>query len=270
MGLVDGQRILITGASQGLGAGIARTLADEGAAALLLTARSTARGSAVASAIRSAHPTVDVTFLPADLASPADVDALVRAADAADVTSIVNAAGDTSRGTLVSTARGAIEGTFAVNFTAPFLLAQAAVRRWTGAGYERGRIVNVGSSASRGGAAFLAAYSASKAALDCLTRNIAGAYAGAGVRCNGVAPDQIATEGEHAVMTGPWHGRREDWVAEADRASALGRILRPADIGGLVAFLLSDAAAMINGEGIDIGHQAPMGFVRGDVATPKE
>lgn len=86
MGLVDGQRILITGASQGLGAGIAHTLAAEGAATLLLTARSLPRGTAVAAALRAAHPAMDVTFLPADLAVPADVEAVVRAADAAAIT----------------------------------------------------------------------------------------------------------------------------------------------------------------------------------------
>lgn len=269
MGLVDGQRILITGASQGLGAGIAHTLATEGAATLLLTARSLPRGTAVAAALRAAHPAMDVTFLPADLAVPADVEAVVRAADAAAITCLVNAAGDTARGTVASTPRAELERSLAVNFTAPFLLAQGAIRRWAADGYERGRIVNVSSSASRGGAAFLAGYSASKGALDTLTRNIAGAYAAAGVRCNGVAPDQIVTEGEHAAMTGPWHGRPADWVATADRASVLGRILRPADIAGLVAFLLSDGASMINGEVIDIGHQAPMGYV-GKVEPPQQ
>lgn len=70
-------------------------------------------------------------------------------------------------------------------------------------GEEEGAVLPAGASSLSRGAAALAAYSASKGALDTLTRNIAGAYASAGVRCNGVAPDQIVTEGEHAVMTGP-------------------------------------------------------------------
>jgi NAD(P)-dependent dehydrogenase (short-subunit alcohol dehydrogenase family) len=103
--------------------------------------------------------------------------------------------------------------------------------------------------ASHGGESVLTAYSASKAALATLARNVAYQLQPDRIRVNGLNIGWTATEGEHGVQTDT--GRPAGWLAEADASRPFGRLLRPDDIAPIVTYLLSDAAQLVTGSVID-------------------
>jgi NAD(P)-dependent dehydrogenase (short-subunit alcohol dehydrogenase family) len=229
---LDGKVVLVTGATQGLGAAIARRAHALGAE-LVLTGRDERRGAAIAEELGA-------RFVAADLADPEAPGKIIG--DRLD--GLVNAAGLSTRGTLDDTSVELWDRLFAVNARAPFLLMQAAARvmRRSGRG---GSIVNIITMASHGGEPVLTAYAASKGALATLTRNAAYSLQPDRIRVNGLNIGWTATEGEHGVQTG------ENWLAEADASRPFGRLLRPHDIAPMVTYLLSDAAEMVTGSVID-------------------
>jgi NAD(P)-dependent dehydrogenase (short-subunit alcohol dehydrogenase family) len=235
---LDGKVVIVTGATQGLGAAIARRCAALGAS-LVLTGRDAARGEAI-------RDQLGAVFVPAELSDPDACRAVV--ATAGDrVDGLVNAAGLSTRGTLEDTSVELWDRLFAVNARAPFLLTQAVVPRMRRAG--GGSVVNIITMSSHGGQPELMAYSASKAALAVFTRNSGFSLQPDRIRVNGLNIGWTATDGEHVVQTG--EGASDDWLAAADASRPLGRLLRPDDIAPMVTHLLSDAAAMITGSVID-------------------
>jgi NAD(P)-dependent dehydrogenase (short-subunit alcohol dehydrogenase family) len=246
---LDGKVLVVTGATQGLGAEIAGRAATLGAAGLVICGRDADRGAAVAANLEAVG--CAVAFVRADLA---DADACVRVIAACDerfgrLDGLVNAAGLSTRGTLDDTSVELWDRLFAVNARAPFVLMQEAARIMR---RERrgGSVVNIITMASHGGEPVLTGYSASKAALATLTRNAGYQLQPDRIRVNGLNIGWTATEGEHAVQTGV--GRPEDWRAAADAGRPLGRLLRPdEDIAPMVTYLLSDAAQMITGSVMD-------------------
>ena len=235
---LDGKVVIVTGSTQGLGAAIARRAAALGAS-LVVTGRDEARGAAVAEELGA-------RFVAADLADPDAAGAIV-AACGERLDGLVNAAGLSTRGTLDDTSVALWDRLFAINARAPFLLMQAAARVMRRAG--GGSIVSIGTMASHGGEPALMAYSASKAALATLTRNVGYQLQPDRIRVNALNIGWTATEGEHGVQTGT--GQPADWLAEADASRPFGRLLRPADIAPMVTYLLSDAARMVTGSVID-------------------
>jgi NAD(P)-dependent dehydrogenase (short-subunit alcohol dehydrogenase family) len=242
---LDGMVVVVTGATQGLGASIARRAAALGAAGLVVCGRDAARGEAMCAELGT-----DALFVAADLADPAAAPAIVGACDErfGRLDGLVNAAGLSSRGTLDGTSVELWDRLFAINARAPFLLMQHAARVMR---RERrgGSIVNIITMASHGGEPVLTGYSASKGALAVLTRNAGYQLQPDRIRVNGLNIGWTATEGEHGVQTGT--GQPEDWLADADASRPLGRLLRPDDIAPMVTYLLSDAAAMVTGSVID-------------------
>jgi NAD(P)-dependent dehydrogenase (short-subunit alcohol dehydrogenase family) len=235
---LDGKVVIVTGATQGLGAAIARRCAALGAS-LVLTGRDATRGEAV-------RAELDAVFVPAELEDPDACRAVVAAAgDRID--GLVNAAGLSTRGSLEETSVALWDRLFAVNARAPFLLTQAVAPSMRRAG--GGSIVNIITMASHGGEPALMAYAASKAALAAFTRNAGYSLQPDRIRVNGLNIGWTATDGEHVVQTG--EGASEDWLAAADASRPLGRLLRPEDIAPMVTHLLSDAARMITGSVID-------------------
>jgi NAD(P)-dependent dehydrogenase (short-subunit alcohol dehydrogenase family) len=240
---LDGKVIVVTGATQGLGAAIARRCAVVGAAGIVVCGRDAARGEAIAAEL-------DGLFVAADLADPAAAATIVGACDEryGRLDGLVNAAGLSSRGTIDDTSVELWDRLFAINSRAPFLLIQHAARvmRRDGRG---GSVVNIITMASHGGEPVLTAYSASKGALAVLTRNAGYSLQPDRIRVNGLNIGWTATEGEHGVQTGV--GQPSDWLAEADASRPFGRLLRPGDIAPIVTYLLSDAAEMVTGSVID-------------------
>jgi NAD(P)-dependent dehydrogenase (short-subunit alcohol dehydrogenase family) len=242
---LDGKVLVVTGATQGLGAAIARRSAALGATGIVICGRDRARGEAVREALGC-----EAIFVAADLVDAEQCRAVVRACDErfGRLDGLVNAAGLSSRGTLEDTSAELWDRLFAVNARAPFVLTQEAARvmRRTGRG---GSVVNIITMASHGGEPALTGYSASKAALAALTRNAGYQLQPDRIRVNGLNIGWTATEGEHAVQTG--EGQPEDWRAAADASRPFGRLLTPEDIAPMVTYLLSDAAAMVTGSVID-------------------
>jgi NAD(P)-dependent dehydrogenase (short-subunit alcohol dehydrogenase family) len=240
---LDGKVVVVTGATQGLGAAIARRAAALGAAGVVVCGRDAARGEAVAEELGG-------LFVAADLADPRAGEIIVGVCDErfGRLDGLVNAAGLSTRGTLDDTSVEVWDRLFAVNARAPFLLMQHAARvmRREGRG---GSVVNIITMASHGGEPALTAYSASKGALAVFTRNAGYQLQPDRIRVNGLNIGWTATEGEHGVQTGV--GQPEDWLAEADASRPFGRLLRPSDIAPMVTYLLSDAAEMVTGSVID-------------------
>ncbi len=245
---LEGKIIIVTGGNQGLGEGIARLAAEAGAAGLVLCARTISSGEEVAAALSAQGcPTI---FVRADLASVDDCRAVVRAADErfGRVDGLVNCAAVTDRGSVDDTTVELWDRIFAVNVRAPFFFMQEAVQIMRRSG-NGGSIVNIGSINARGGQPNLTTYSASKGALATLSINAANALAPDRIRVNCINVGWMATPNEHKVQLA--EGKGENWLEMADAQMALGRILRPADIASLVAWLLSDKGVMMSGAVID-------------------
>lgn len=246
MNRVDGKIAVVTGGSQGLGAAIARRLAESGAAGVVTCGRGKAKGDAVAAAI-SKDTGVPVHFVAADLEKVGDCRALIAAADKAfgRIDILVNAAGFTDRGNLFTTSPELFDRMFAVNVRAPFFLMQEAVKVMVREKVE-GSIVNIGSTSERAGQPFIAAYCASKGALATLTRNTGYALLRNRIRVNQLDIGWMASDGEDRIQK-EYHGASDDWLAKAAAGQPFGRLLAPEEVAKAVAFLASSDSGMMTG-----------------------
>ena len=245
---LQGKIILITGSTQGLGEEIARLSAERGAAGIVLTGRSAERGAALAAALGSAE--CRAIFVQAELASTAACQEIIKRTDRefGRLDGLVNAAACTERGTLEDTSAEHWDKIMAINLRAPFLLIQGAVRIMQRES-KGGSIVNIQSMSAHGGTPNLTAYSVSKGGLAILTRNAAHSQRAHKIRVNALNIGWMATPAEHAVQR--LEGQPEDWLQAADKGAPFGRILRPRDVAGMAAYLLSDEACMMTGAVVD-------------------
>jgi NAD(P)-dependent dehydrogenase (short-subunit alcohol dehydrogenase family) len=122
---------------------------------------------------------------------------------------------------------------------------------------KSGVIINVASMIAHGGPPNLAAYSASKAALVSLTKHAANTFKRDGVRAFAINLGWVDTEGERALQTG-FHKLPENWNEAIGKRMPAGRLIAPEDVAGLMAYLVSPSAAMMNGAVIDY-EQMPLG-----------
>ena len=245
---LDGKVIIVTGGTQGLGEEVARRSADLGAAGLVISGRNADRGAAVARSLSSSG--CRSIFVEAELASVEACRNIVRRCDEefGRVDGLVNAAACTERGTILDTSPEHWDKIMAINVRAPFLLIQESAllmkRAATG-----GSIVNILSVSAHGGQRKLTPYSVSKGALATLTKNAGHSLMPDRIRVNGINVGWMATPNEHAVQKS--EGQPDNWLEIAEANMPFGRILRPNDIAGLVTYLLSAAAEMMNGSLID-------------------
>ena len=173
MNRMDGKVCAVAGATQGLGAAIARRLAAAGAAAIVVTGRNEKRGSAVAEGITSTSG-VPALFVRGDLASVEDCQRMIAETDKryGRVHVLVNAGASTERGTILDTSPDLFDRIFATNVRGPFFLMQEAIKLMIRDGVE-GAICNIGSISALAGQPFINPYCASKGALATLTANTA-------------------------------------------------------------------------------------------------
>ncbi|MGC8524026.1 MAG: 3-oxoacyl-[acyl-carrier-protein] reductase [Acidibrevibacterium sp.] len=230
---LDGRVALITGASGGIGAAIARALHVQGATVVLSGTRVAALEAL------AAELGAQAVVAPADLALPEAAESLIAAAEAAagPVDILVNNAGLTRDGLALRMKDADWQAVIEVDLAAPFRLARAALK-----GMLRrrvGRIISISSIVGATGNAGQANYAAAKAGLVGMSKALAQEVASRGVTVNVVAPGFIET-----AMT--------DVLPEAQRQALaqripLGRLGRPDDIAGAVVYLASDAAAWVTG-----------------------
>ncbi|GAB2988662.1 MAG TPA: SDR family oxidoreductase [Actinotalea caeni] len=232
-----GRTALVTGASRGIGAAIARAL-DAAGARVLLAARSADALTEVAGTLRH-----DPVPLAVDLAdADAVTDLAHRALDATggrlDV--LVNNAALARRVTLAETDAALIDAVLAVNVRAPLLLARDLEEALAASGH--GSIVNITSVSGVVGTPRRAVYGASKAALDSITRSLAIDLGPRGIRVNAVAPGVVDTDLWARNKTIP------EAVASTTALTPLGRWASPEDVADVVAWLASDAARFVTAQ----------------------
>jgi 2-deoxy-D-gluconate 3-dehydrogenase len=226
---LHGRGALVTGAARGLGAAMARALADAGADVAVVDVEPADTGGVARRA--------DLSALTPE--SAAELVGWARG-ELGDLSVLVNNAGMIRRAPAEAAAAEDWHAVIAVNLTAPFLLSQAFARPLL-AGDGRGSIVNVVSMNSFQGGLNAVSYTASKHGLLGLTRSLANEWTGRGIRVNGIAPGWMETELTRAL--------RED----GERYDALlarmpsGRWGTPADLAGAVVYLASDASAYVSG-----------------------
>jgi NAD(P)-dependent dehydrogenase (short-subunit alcohol dehydrogenase family) len=227
---LTGRRAVVTGASRGIGEGIARRLAAAGAA-LVLVARSE-------EPLRALAGELGATALVADLSDRAQAGGLADRVGPVDV--LVNNAAIYQKAVPFLTEDDEYwQGVIDTNFWAPYVLMREFGRGMAERGH--GSIVNITSISGQRAVPLVSHYSSMKAALDHLTRVAALELAGRGVRVNAVAPGFIETGHSGAMLD---DAAREQVRGEVPLARSGG----PEEVGDLVTFLASDLASYITGQ----------------------
>lgn len=244
-GQFSGKVAVITGSTQGLGAATAKLFAERGAKGLVICGRSAEKGQAQVDQLINAG--TEAVFVQADLEKVEDCRKIISEADRVfgrlDV--LVNAAGLTDRGTILDTDPELFDRLFAVNMRAPFFLIQEAIKLFRRDKVE-GTIVNISSMSSMGGQPFIAAYCASKGALDTLTRNVAYSVLRNRIRINSLNIGWMASDGEDRIQR-EFHNAAANWLDEAARSQPFGRLIDPAEVARAIAFLASEESGLMTG-----------------------
>jgi len=228
------QTALITGGTAGIGLACARLLAREGAS-VIVSGRHERRGDAAAAGINSG-----ARFIQADLSDIHSVKSLVRQACNVDI--LVNNAASFPASLTIEQEVSTFEKTFDTNVRGAYFLAAGLVPGMIDRG--RGSIINVTTMVASKGVPGASAYSASKAAVESLTRTWAAEFGAHGVRVNSVAPGPTKTEGVQAE----WGDTNE----ELGRALPLGRTAEPEEIAQAVLFLASPRSTFITGSTLHV------------------
>jgi len=230
---LDGKSALVTGASGGIGAAIARSLHAQGANVVLSGTRREVLDTLAEELGDRAH------VCPADLTYPEAADALIEAAEAAagPLWALVNNAGLTRDGLAMRMTDEAFQTVLDVDLAAPFRLTRAALRGMLRR--RAGRIVNISSIVGATGNPGQANYAAAKAGLVGMSKSLAQEVAPRGITVNVVAPGFIVTP-----MT--------DVLSDAQKekltgAIPLARLGQPADIAAAVLYLASEEAGWVTG-----------------------
>lgn len=239
MSKLTGKVALVTGASKGIGAGIARALAAEGAAVVVNYASSRAGADAVVADIAKAGG--KAVAVRGDVSKAADAKSLADAAiehfGRLDI--LVNNSGVYEFGALEQITEEHYHKQFNVNVLGLLLVTQAAARHMG----EGSSIVNVSSLVTRIVPAASAVYTGTKGAVDAITGVLSQELGPRKIRVNAVNPGVVETEGTHSAgFIG------SDFEAGAVAKTPLGRIGQPKDIASIVTFLASDDSYWLNGE----------------------
>ncbi|HEX4556955.1 MAG TPA: SDR family NAD(P)-dependent oxidoreductase [Xanthobacteraceae bacterium] len=237
------RNVLVTGASRGLGLGIARRLAATGYSVIgVARQKSDQLTSAIAEAGRAGHGALH--FVPFDLAEIEKIPDLVRGLrkDFGPIYGLVNNAALGHDGVLATMHTSKIEQLVRVNTVSPIVLTKYVVRSMMSEG--EGRIVNVASIIGFTGYSGLSVYAATKASMLGFTRSLAREVGRLGVNVNAIAPGFMDTD-----MTQGMESEERQKVA---RRSALRRLPEVDDVANAVEFLLGDGARSITGTVITV------------------
>jgi NAD(P)-dependent dehydrogenase (short-subunit alcohol dehydrogenase family) len=226
---LEGLRALVTGATSGIGRAAAGQLAGHGAE-VIVHGRDAARGGAVVDGITAEGG--KARFVAADLTQPAELDGLAEQAGQVDI--LVNNAGMAWFGPTAELDVPTFDQLFTANVRPAYFLTAALAPQMAARG--SGSIINVGSMAGEVGMAGGAAYSATKAALDAMTRSWAAEFIPAGVRVNTVASGPVYTAIQPAGVT-----------EAVGATTVMARAAQPEEIASVITFLASPRASYITG-----------------------
>jgi 3-oxoacyl-[acyl-carrier protein] reductase len=237
---LDGKVAIVTGASKGIGAAIAKRLAAEGAAVVVNYSSSKEGADRVVDEI--AKQNGKALAVKANMAKKAEIERLFaetkKAFGRLDI--LVNNAGVYEFLPLEKVTEEHFHRHFDVNVLGLLLAIQEATKYF---GSEGGSIINISSSASTSAPASGSVYSATKAAVDTITKSLAQELGPRKIRVNAINPGMVETEG---LRAGGFIG--SDFQKLFESKSALGRIGQPDDIAPAVVFLASPDAGWITGE----------------------
>ncbi|OYP32930.1 SDR family NAD(P)-dependent oxidoreductase [Rhodopirellula sp. MGV] len=233
---------VVTGASKGIGAGIAKQLAAEGAAVVVNYAADQTGADTVVREIQEAGGLG--IAVQGDVSNAADVRRLFAETRAAfgTLNIVVNNAGVFHSQPLESFTEEEFHRQFNTNVLGPLQVTQESLKHF---GADGGSIVNIGSGASRSHPIGYSIYSATKAGLDAVTGVLAKELASRNIRVNSVNPGVTVSEGTKAAGL---YGVSSEMEKQLVAMTPLGRIGTPTDIARVVAFLASEDAAWLTGE----------------------
>ena len=242
MSRLEGKVALVTGASKGIGAGIAKGLAAAGASVAVNYASDRGGAEAVVAAITASGGRA--IAVPGDVSKSADVARLFVETKAAygvlDV--LVNNAGVYQSGPLEAMTEEEFHREFSTNVLGPLLMIREAVKYF---GPRGGSVINIGSVASHLTPPNFSIYAATKSALDAITRVLAKELGPRQIRVNSINPGATATEG---ARTAGVIGVGSDSEKQMIALTPLGRIGQPSDIAPTAVFLASDESGWLTGE----------------------
>lgn len=237
---LSGKVAIVTGASQGIGQGIAKRLASEGARVIVDYVGGPEGAQETDKAIREAGGEAEIVL--ADVTKSEDVHDLVDAAwskfGSADI--LVNNAGMEHKSDFWDTTEAEFDKVMAVNLRGPFFLTQQFVQRLRSA-KRPGRIVNISSVHEDMAFPGFSTYCCSKGGLRMLMRDLAVELGPLGITINNIAPGAIATPINTALL------QDKPKLDALLKNIPLGRLGTPEDVAAMVAFLVSDQASYVNG-----------------------
>ncbi len=237
---LTGKVAVVTGASKGIGAAIAKQLADEGAAVVVNYASSKAGADRVVAEI--AGKGGKAIAVQANVANKADIERLFAEAKKSfgwlDI--LVNNAGIYEFAPLAEVTADHFHKMFDLNVLGLIFASQEAVKHF---GPSGGSIVNISSVAATLAPPTTSVYSATKAAVDAVTRSLAKELGPRNIRVNSINPGMVETEGVHAAGIA-----ESDFRRQTEAQTPLGRIGQPQDIAPAAVFLASADSGWITGE----------------------
>jgi 3-oxoacyl-[acyl-carrier protein] reductase len=242
MGKLAGKVAVVTGASKGIGAGIARSLAAEGAAVVVNYASSREGAEKVVAEI--AKQGGKAVAVQGDVSRPADVKKLFQETKKAfgNVDVLVNNAGIYKFEPVEAVTEAEFRRQFDTNVLGTLLATQEALGHFNPKG---GSVINISSVASQANLPNSVVYSATKGAVDSVTRVLSAELGARGIRVNTIAPGLVETEGVHSIgLIG------SDFQKQIVATTPLGRHGQPEDIAQVAVFLASDDSRWLTGERI--------------------